>query len=98
MEVYMKLPEIMTDPATDSPEKQKVAFTTIGLSAAAVLLGIAVRTPIFGTFSLGAWIGFISFLLSLGAVNNHGKNIMAKIAFWISFVAMTLSIFLSAAA
>ena len=37
------------------------------------------------------------FLLSLGTVEDSGRNFWAKTAFWISFASMTVSIFLSAA-
>lgn len=77
--------------------KQRMSLIVIAVSAVALLLGIAIRTPIFDTFSLGAWAGFVSFLLSLGTVEDSGHNFWAKTAFWISFASMTVSIFLSAA-
>ena len=85
----------LTNPET-SEGKKKIAMITIGTSVVALILGIISRTPIFDTISLGGWIGFISFLCSLGSVENTGSNFYAKTAFWISFVSMTAAIFLSA--
>lgn len=81
-----------------SQGKVRLAWIVIGLSLAGLLLGIASRTPLFDTFSLGGWLGFITFLLSLGTVEDSGSNAHAKLAFWVSFVSMALSIFLSATA
>ena len=77
-----------------SDKKQKIAYLTIGLSILALILGLISRTPIFNTFSFGAWVGFVSFLLSLGSVEDSGSNFLAKIDFWSSFAAMCITIFL----
>ena len=84
--------------AVPSKNKKMIAFLTIGLSIIGLILGVISRKPLFDTFSLGAWLGFISFLLSLGAVEDEGNNFFAKIAFWVSFVAMCVAIFLSVTA
>ena len=87
--------KMLKDKLKITDEKQRLAMIVIVASLVSLLLGIAVRTPIFETFSLGSWGGFISFLLSLGTVSDSGKNEWARIAFWISFAAMCVSIFLS---
>ena len=79
-----------------SLQKQKFAFIVMGLSAAALLLGIIARQPILDTFSFGTWLGFAAFLLSLGTVNDRGSNFYAQIAFLASFASMACSVFLSA--
>ena len=88
----------MADSAGDDPQKRQMALIITGLSIVALILGMVSRAPVFDTFSPGTWLGFILYLLSLGTVNNSGKNIMAKIAFWASFIAMSVSIFLSVTA
>lgn len=82
---------------SEAKKKQGIALLTIGLSAVALVLGFLMRTPIKDSFSLGGWIGFIAFLLSLGTVSDEGNNFLAKIAFFVSFIAMCAAIFLSAA-
>ena len=53
---------------SEAKKKQGIALLTIGLSAVALILGFLMRTPIKDSFSLGGWIGFIAFLLSLGTL------------------------------
>ena len=80
---------------TDSRTKMFIAFASIGLAAIGLILGLLIRTPVFNTFSIGSWLSFGSFLLSLGSVNNEGSNFFAKLAFWLSFIAMCITIFTS---
>lgn len=81
----------------EAKKKQGIALLTIGMSVIALILGFLMRTPIYDSFSIGGWIGFVAFLLSLGAVSDEGNNFLAKIAFFASFAAMCVAIFLGAA-
>ena len=76
--------------------KKKLALLVIGLSVLSLLLGFIMPKPLFDTFSLGAWIGFASFMLSLGSVSDEGNNFLAMIAFWVSFIALCATVFIGA--
>ena len=85
----------MSAPAATG-SKQKLALLVIGLSVLSLVLGFLMPKPLFDTFSLGAWIGFTSFMLSLGSVSDEGNNFFAMIAFWVSFIALCVTIFIGA--
>ena len=75
--------------------KKLIALLTIGLSFVGLVVGLWMPTPVLNTMSAGTWISFVAFLLSLGSVENDGGNILAKIAFTLSFIMMTVTVFFS---
>ena len=81
--------------ASDDIRKTWIAFGCIGAAVIGLILGIISPKPLADTFSPGALISFIAFLLSLSAVKERGNNLPAILAFTISFLAMAISIFCS---
>jgi len=80
--------------AADS-KKNLIAFACIGMALIGLVLSIMMPSPLANTFSPGALISFVAFLLSLGAVKDKGNNLPTILAFSISFLAMAVSIFCS---
>ena len=75
-------------------QKDQMARVILIVSAISVLLGFVIRGTIMGTFSLGTWISFLCFILSFGCVHDHGSNRLAALTFWVSFLAMSITILL----
>lgn len=78
-----------------SRQKNLIAFACIAAGIIGAVLGFRFTTPIAGTFSAGTVLSLLAFLFSLGAVKDRGNNLSALLAFFISFTAMSLSIFCS---
>ena len=79
-------------------KKGMIGLITLGMSAVGVILGFIFRGLVFNTFTAGTWITFAAFILSLAAVKDHGSNRLAATAYFVSFLAMTLTIYLGAMA
>lgn len=83
---------------TNTQNQRKLfGILSIGLAAIGLVLGLIMKKPILDTFNIGGWLSFVAFLVSLGAVEDEGGNFLAKIAFWISFIALVVTIFVGAA-
>lgn len=85
--------------STDSESKKSLfAFLAVGLTAVGLGLIFLLRSRFAGSDSLnpGFWICFAAFLTSFMSVRNHGKNGLAMLAFWVSFVGMCAAVFISA--
>ena len=78
----------------ETNKKMYIGLLAIGMSVVGLLSAFFLRNPLFDTFTLGTWLSFIAFMLSLGSVQDHGNNRMAKTAFWISFLCMCITIIL----
>ena len=78
-----------------SRKKDLTAFGCIAAGIIGVILGMMFTKPIAGTFSPGTVLALVAFLLSLTAVKDKGNNLPALLAFFVSFAAMSLSIFYS---
>jgi len=85
----------MNESAENSSKKTLIAWGCIGASVIGLILGIMMPTPVANTFSPGSLISFVAFLLSLGSVKERGNNLPAILAFTLSFLAMSISIFCS---
>ncbi len=85
----------MNQKTSSDSTKNILAFACIAVSLIGLVLGIKMPTPFADTFSPGSLLSFICFLLSLAAVKDRGNNLPAILAFCISFIAMSVSIFCS---
>ena len=79
----------------DTSFKTILAIGCVVGSLIGLFLGFAYPMPLANTFSAGSIISFVAFLLSLGAVKDRGNNLPALLAFIVSFLAMSISIFCS---
>ena len=75
--------------------KDILGWGCVGLSAIGLLLGIIFPVILGDMFSIGTFLCFIGFLLSLGSVKDRGSNLPALTAFGFSFIAMSICIFVS---
>lgn len=75
--------------------KDLMAVGCIALSIIGLILGVLHSKPVANTFSTGTILSFVAFLASLGSVKDRGSNLLAIIAFTISFLAMSVCIFFS---
>ena len=85
----------MNSETSENRNKTLIAFGCIAASLIGLVLGILMPTPVANTFSPGALFSFAAFLGSLAAVKDRGSNIPAGLAFTLSFLAMSISIFCS---
>ena len=88
----------MKEKVKDKNSKDVLAWGCVALSAIGLLLGIIFPAVIGGMFSIGTFLCFIGFLLSLGSVKDRGSNLPALIAFGFSYIAMSICIFISSLA
>lgn len=79
----------------DDKKKNLIAVMTLVLAVVGVIVNFASRQFDLG-FSAGTWICFVAFILSLASVKDHGSNHLAASAFWLTFLAMFLAIYLAA--
>lgn len=79
-----------------SADKKKdiLGWGTIAMSMIGIVISFFCKDLLFGTFTPGTWLAFIGFILSMGAVHDHGSNRLAASAFWITFLAMSITLFL----
>ena len=75
-------------------KKDLIGMGTLILAAVGIVLGFISRGLVFNTFTAGTWVTFISFILSMAAVQDHGSNRLAGFAFWFTFLSMCLTIYL----
>lgn len=75
-------------------KKDLIGWGTLALAVVGVILGFISRGLVFNTFTAGTWVTFISFILSMASVQDHGSNRLAAFAFWFTFLAMCLTIYL----
>ena len=75
-------------------KKTCIGLLTIVLSVVGLISGFFMKNLLFDTFTLGTWLSFIAFMLSLGSVQDHGSNVLARSAFWVSFLCMCITIIL----
>ena len=71
----------MNKTETNSKTKTLIAFVTIAMAIAALILGFTFRTPVMDTFSAGTWLSFVAFLFSLASVKNYESNALPMLAF-----------------
>ena len=76
-------------------KKDLIGIGTLIMAAVGVIAGFLSQKLIFGTFTAGTWLTFASFVLSLAAVKDKGSNRLAASAFWITFLATCLTIYLA---
>ena len=85
----------MTQAQSSNRKKDLIALGCIAMSILGVILGVLYPKPIANSFSIGTILGMTAFLLSLGSVKDKGRNLIAMLAFWLSFIAMTMAIVFS---
>ena len=78
-------------------KKDLIGIATLIMSAVGIVLGFVSKTLVFGTFTGGTWICFIAFIMSMAAVKDHGSNRLAASAFFITFLCMSVTIYLATA-
>ena len=82
---------------TEPKERQKdlIAFGCIAAARAGLFLGIKFPQTVGGVFSVGTILSFAGFLASLGSVKERENNLFPMLAFVLSFLAMSVTIFCS---
>ena len=85
------------NPANES-RKSLYALLSVILAAVGFGLGFLLRGSFSGADSMnpGFWISFAAFLVSFMSVRDHGKNGLAMLAFWVSFIGMCAAVFINA--
>lgn len=77
-------------------KKTLIGRGVLAASFIGLILGMIFRKPFLHTFTIGTWITFAAFLLSLAAVQDHGSNKLARLAYWTSFLCMFATVFFGA--
>ena len=77
----------------DADKKTVIGSASVMLSILGLILGFLFRRLLFDTFSIGSWLSIIAFLMSLGAVEDHGNNVLARAAFWMGTISIFATIF-----
>ena len=86
------------DKSVNESRKPLFALLSIVLAAVGFGLGFILRGAFSGADSMnpGFWISFAAFLFSFTSVRDHGKNGLAMLAFWFSFIGMCAAVFINA--
>lgn len=84
--------------AGQEKKKNLIAVACIAMAVVGAVLGIFFPVSIAGGFTAGTILSFAAFILSLGAVKDHGSNLPGMLAFTIGFLAMAASIFFGSGA
>ena len=77
----------------NSDKKTVIGSASVAFSVLGLILGFIFRRLLFNTFTIGSWLAMIAFLMSLGAVQDHGNNILARTAFWLGTIALFVTVF-----
>ncbi|MCH4039209.1 MAG: hypothetical protein PUC99_11495 [Eubacteriales bacterium] len=71
---------------------RNTAFLSILLSIVGIIVGYIGRGVGTSGFSAGMVLTFVALLLSLTSVENHGKNAVQMVAFFLAVVAMFFAV------